>query len=45
VGGGARSAFWGQMIADVTGLTIDLAAGAETGAAFGAARQGDSSGM
>jgi xylulokinase len=26
------------MIADVTGLTIDLAAGAEAGAAFGAAR-------
>jgi xylulokinase len=38
VGGGARSGFWGQMIADVTGLTIDLAAGAEAGAAFGAAR-------
>jgi xylulokinase len=38
VGGGARSGFWGQMIADVTGLSIDLAAGAEAGAAFGAAR-------
>ncbi len=38
VGGGARSAFWGQTIADATGLTIDLAAGAEAGAAFGAAR-------
>jgi len=38
VGGGARSPFWGQMIADVTGLTIDLAAGAEAGAALGAAR-------
>jgi xylulokinase len=38
VGGGARSGFWGQMIADVTGLTIDLAAGAEAGAALGAAR-------
>ncbi len=38
VGGGARSRFWGQMIADVTGLTIDLAAGAEAGAALGAAR-------
>jgi xylulokinase len=38
VGGGARSVFWGQMIADVTGLTIDLAAGAEAGAALGAAR-------
>jgi xylulokinase len=40
VGGGARSGFWGQMIADVTGLTIDLAAGAEAGAALGAARLG-----
>jgi xylulokinase len=40
VGGGARSDFWGQMIADVTGLTIDLAKGAEAGAALGAARLG-----
>jgi xylulokinase len=40
VGGGARSQFWGQMIADVTGLTIDLASGAEAGAALGAARLG-----
>jgi len=40
VGGGARSDFWGQTIADVTGLTIDLAAGAEAGAALGAARLG-----
>ena len=38
VGGGARSSFWGQMIADVAGLTIDLPAGAEAGAALGAAR-------
>ena len=40
VGGGARSGFWGQTIADVTGLSIDLAAGAEAGAALGAARLG-----
>jgi xylulokinase len=40
VGGGSRSEFWGQMIADVTGLTIDLAQGAEAGAALGAARLG-----
>jgi len=40
VGGGARSELWGQMIADVTGLTIDLASGAEAGAALGAARLG-----
>jgi xylulokinase len=38
VGGGARSNFWGQMIADATGLTIDLAEGAEAGAALGAGR-------
>jgi xylulokinase len=38
VGGGARSSLWGQMIADATGLTIDLPAGAEAGAAHGAAR-------
>jgi xylulokinase len=38
VGGGARSNFWGQMIADATGLTIDLAESAEAGAALGAAR-------
>ena len=40
VGGGARSDFWGQTIADVTGLTIDVAKGAEAGAALGAARLG-----
>ena len=40
VGGGARSGFWGQTIADATGLTIDVAAGAEAGAALGAARLG-----
>jgi xylulokinase len=38
VGGGARSPFWGQTIADATGLTIELAGGAEAGAALGAAR-------
>jgi xylulokinase len=40
VGGGARSEFWGQMIADATGLAIDLAESAEAGAALGAARLG-----
>ena len=40
VGGGARSHYWGQLIADATGLTIDLAQGAEAGAALGAARLG-----
>ena len=38
VGGGARSPFWGQMIADVAGLALDLPEGAEAGAAHGAAR-------
>jgi xylulokinase len=38
VGGGARSAFWAQMIADVTRLSLDIPDGAELGAAFGAAR-------
>ncbi len=38
VGGGARSRFWGQMLADVLGLPLALPEGAETGAALGAAR-------
>jgi xylulokinase len=38
VGGGARSGFWAQTISDVTGLTVELAPGAEAGAALGAAR-------
>lgn len=37
-GGGARSRFWLQLIADVTGVTVDVPAHAEVGAAFGAAR-------
>lgn len=38
IGGGARSAFWAQLLADVVGLDLSLPAGAEAGAAFGAAR-------
>jgi xylulokinase len=38
VGGGARSHFWGQMLADVLQIKLQLPAGAETGAALGAAR-------
>jgi xylulokinase len=38
VGGGSRSTFWAQIIADATGLNLDIPAGAEIGAAFGAAR-------
>ena len=40
VGGGARSRFWGQMLADVLGIPLSLPEGAEHGAAFGAARLG-----
>ena len=32
VGGGARSPFWSQMIADVTGLPVEIPAGTEFGA-------------
>jgi xylulokinase len=38
VGGGSRSAFWAQLITDITGLTLHLPVGAEVGSAFGAAR-------
>jgi xylulokinase len=38
VGGGARSHFWGQMLADVLQIKLQLPEGAETGAALGAAR-------
>lgn len=38
VGGGARSDFWGQMLADIVDFPLDLPEGAELGGAFGAAR-------
>lgn len=38
VGGGARSDFWGQMLADIVNFPLDLPEGAELGGAFGAAR-------
>ncbi len=38
VGGGARSRFWGQMLADVLQIPLQLPKGAEIGAALGAAR-------
>lgn len=38
VGGGSRSAFWAQLIADALNVEIVLPAGAEAGAALGAAR-------
>ncbi len=40
VGGGARSRFWGQMLADVLGIPLSLPEGAEHGGAFGAGRLG-----
>jgi xylulokinase len=40
VGGGSRSSFWAQLIADATGLELRLPVGGEIGAAFGAARLG-----
>ena len=38
VGGGARSAFWTQIIADVIGIPLVRHRGLDTGPAFGAAR-------
>ncbi|MFM9922123.1 xylulokinase [Variovorax sp. H27-G14] len=38
VGGGARSVWWGQLLADIFGVTLTLYAGSETGGALGAAR-------
>ena len=38
VGGGARSHFWAQLIADTLGVDIVLHAGSEAGGALGAAR-------
>jgi len=40
VGGGARSAAWGQLVADVLGTLLETHEGGETGAALGAARLG-----
>lgn len=40
IGGGAGSANWVQMIADITGLTLNIPEKGDFGAAFGAARLG-----
>lgn len=38
IGGGARSALWRQMLADISGMTLEYRSGAEVGPALGAAR-------
>lgn len=38
VGGGSRSPYWTQMLADIAGRTLTLRAGGEVGPALGAAR-------
>ena len=38
VGGGSRSAFWAQLLADVLGVTVVTHRGGESGGALGAAR-------
>lgn len=38
VGGGARSAYWRQMLADISGLQLDYRTGGDVGPALGAAR-------
>ncbi|XXN63369.1 xylulokinase [Enterobacter ludwigii] len=38
IGGGARSAYWRQMLADISGHTLDYCHGGEVGPALGAAR-------
>ena len=37
-GGGARSAYWRQMLADISGLQLDYRTGGDVGPALGAAR-------
>ncbi|WP_321814560.1 MULTISPECIES: xylulokinase [unclassified Paraburkholderia] len=38
IGGGSRSAYWTQMLADISGRALTLRAGGEVGPALGAAR-------
>lgn len=38
IGGGARSAYWRQMLADISGLQLDYRTGGDVGPALGAAR-------
>ncbi|MGL4726894.1 MAG: xylulokinase [Scandinavium sp.] len=38
IGGGARSAYWRQMLADISGIALDYRSGGDVGPALGAAR-------
>ncbi|WP_253260312.1 FGGY-family carbohydrate kinase, partial [Pectobacterium odoriferum] len=38
IGGGARSAYWRQMLADISGQTLAYRTGGDVGPALGAAR-------
>lgn len=38
IGGGARSAYWRQMLADISGITLEYRTGGDVGPALGAAR-------
>ena len=38
IGGGARSPYWRQMLADISGLQLDFRTGGDVGPALGAAR-------
>ncbi len=38
IGGGARSAYWRQMLADISGQTLEYRTGGDVGPALGAAR-------
>lgn len=38
IGGGARSEYWRQLLADITGKTLDYRQGGDVGPALGAAR-------
>lgn len=38
IGGGARSPYWRQMLADISGQTLDYRSGGDVGPALGAAR-------